>query len=211
MKIIFVRHGESKSNEGNLFTGQTNVPLSSVGREQAERLKAYILTHFSVQKVYSSDLQRAYDTVLPIAEALGISVQTKQSLREIDGGEWEEKTVDYLLANYAEDYNHWLSDIGNAGCTGGESMAQVQARAVGAIAQIASGKEDCVLVGTHAGFLRAMECVWRGVPLSEMKRIPWQVNTAVSVVDYDENGFCVECIGKADHVGELVTKLPEKM
>ena len=70
--LIFVRHGESKSNENGLFTGQTDVALSALGKRQAQALKEHLLRNYTIDRIYASDLKRAYDTVLPFAEAAGL-------------------------------------------------------------------------------------------------------------------------------------------
>jgi len=36
-KLVIVRHGESIWNKENIFTGWTDVPLSDLGREQAQK------------------------------------------------------------------------------------------------------------------------------------------------------------------------------
>lgn len=125
-ELIFVRHGESESNERGLFTGQADVSLSGLGEKQATALKNFILKKYTVDAVYSSDLKRARDTVLPIAKALHLPVQTNARLREIYGGLWEECPIRYIAENYKNDYMVWCENIGLARCTGGESMEEVQ-------------------------------------------------------------------------------------
>ena len=118
-ELIFVRHGESESNERGLFTGQADVSLSGLGEKQATALKNFILKEYTVDAVYSSDLKRARDTVLPIAKALHLPVQTNARLREIYGGLWEECPIRYIAENYKNDYMVWCENIGLARCTAG--------------------------------------------------------------------------------------------
>ena len=70
--LIFVRHGYSLANEQNIFAGITDVPLTEVGKEQA-RLTAHYLSRYAIDKLYSSDLQRAMQTAQPIAEQTGLA------------------------------------------------------------------------------------------------------------------------------------------
>ena len=196
-ELIFVRHGESESNERGLFTGQTDVSLSGLGEKQATALKNFILKEYAVDAVYSSDLKRARDTVLPIAKALHLPVQTNARLREIYGGLWEERPIRYIAENYEKDYMVWCENIGLARCTGGESMEEVQKRGIAAVGEIAEANVGkTVLIGTHAGFLRAMQCYWQGLPLERMKDIPWVPNASVTVVRY--NGGAPALISLAD-------------
>jgi len=70
-KIVFVRHGESEWNQKNIFTGWSDVDLSSAGLEEAvdagQRLKKENLT-FDV--CYTSLLKRSVKTWNSIAEEI---------------------------------------------------------------------------------------------------------------------------------------------
>ena len=67
-RIIFIRHGQSLANEQSRFAGHTNVPLTELGKAQAERAAEYIVKHEKIDKIYSSDLMRAHDTALPVSK-----------------------------------------------------------------------------------------------------------------------------------------------
>ena len=207
-KLVFVRHGESESNVSGYFTGQTDVPLSPLGRRQAQELKEYLLKTYTIGAVYSSDLQRARDTVMPAAQALGLPVRLSRALREVDGGEWEEKPVEEVARDYAQDYAAWCGNIGLARCTGGESMAEVQRRGIAEAVRIAAENEGkTVLIGTHAGFLRAMQCHWQHLPLSAMKDIPWVPNASATEVDYEGSGFALVRLAECSFLHGDVTRL----
>ncbi len=208
MKLILVRHGESKSNEDNRFTGQGDVPLSELGKRQAENLKGYLLKRFTIDRIYSSSLTRAYDTVKPTADALRLPITKVSDLKEIDGGEWEERKIEDLERLYPVEYKLWRENVGLARCTGGESMADVRKRALAALRKIAEENEEkTVLIGTHAGVLRTLECYFKNIPYEEMKNVPWQANTSVNVLEYREGEFKILDMGITEHLGELVTRL----
>ena len=69
--LIFVRHGQSKYNRSRNFTGQQDVPLTALGREQAERTAVY-LDRFPITRIYSSNLIRAMQTAEPTAARHGL-------------------------------------------------------------------------------------------------------------------------------------------
>ena len=66
-KLIVVRHGYSVTNVTNTFAGNLDVELNEIGIMQAEKAGEY-LKKYKIDKIYSSDLVRAYKTALPIAE-----------------------------------------------------------------------------------------------------------------------------------------------
>ncbi len=209
-KLYFIRHGESAMNRENRFAGNTDTPLTALGREQAARTAAY-LTDVPFTAVYASSLSRAFETGSILAAPHGLPVQPCDGLREINAGVWEGLPYETIYARYEADFRIWIEQIGLAACTGGESVAQLQQRvrrAVETIARRHSGESVCI--ATHATPIRAMECVWRGLPLSAMQSIPWVSNASVTIVEYDDDGSSrlVERDIHA-HLGDEVTVLPD--
>lgn len=162
-RFLFVRHGESKSNENGTFTGQTDVALSALGKRQAQALKEHLLRNYTIDRIYASDLKRAYDTVLPFAEAAGLPVQKEPLLREINGGKWEEKPIPFIVETYPEDYARWCENVGLARCTGGESMAEVQARGSAVLNRLAKENDGkTVLIARMRAFCAPCSACGRG-------------------------------------------------
>ncbi len=208
VRFLFVRHGQSMSNVNRTFTGQADVPLSELGKKQAEDLRGFLLGHYAIDTIWSSDLLRARQTIEPVASALGLPVHTDRLLREIFGGEWEEKTVDEIAFRYPEDYAMWQNDIGLARCTGGESLAEVQQRGILAVRRIAEENDGkTVLVATHAAFLRAMQCYWQGLPLRAMKDIPWVPNASTTEAEYDGGSVRIVRLAQDGYLQGEITRI----
>lgn len=208
-KFIFVRHGQSKGNLKKVFLGHTDADLTEVGYKQAELAADYLASSYKIDKIYSSDLCRAHNTAKAVANRIGVEVIDEPALREIYAGEWENKTFDRLQCEYRDDYNMWLTDIGNCTCTGGESPKDVLNRVLPKLCEIAADNpEKTVLIATHAAVIRCLECVWRGVELSEMKNIPWVTNASASVLNFDGSIWKAEVIGDDSYLGEMASGLP---
>lgn len=210
--FLIIRHGYSKSNENGYFTGQTDVALSTLGIEQANQTARYLYENFKIDLLYSSPLQRAFNTALPISNLFNLPILIENDFKEINGGAWEEKTPEELLRFYRKDYTLWLNNIGVARCTGGESMEEVQLRASNALKKLATqydGKN--IAITTHAGVIRALQCLWQKLPLTEMKTIPWVENASVSIIVYDHEEFIVNQIGQSKHLQTQKTNLPHNM
>jgi len=86
--LHLIRHGETDWNVGRRVQGNTDVPLSAHGREQAEELAAR-LADWPIGAIYSSDLRRALDTARPLAERLGLELIVDPILRERNFGAFE--------------------------------------------------------------------------------------------------------------------------
>ena len=84
MKFFIVRHADDSMNQ---IGGQSNIGLTRKGIAQSCELRDYILHHkeeFNINKIISSDLRRAVQTVLPLAKALHLKVDTNRLFRALD-------------------------------------------------------------------------------------------------------------------------------
>lgn len=85
VRLYLIRHGQSGGNvarqEGRL--AEYDPPLTSVGVEQARRLGERMAA-YGVDVIYSSPLQRAYDTGLAIARITGHEIRIVDDLQEIN-------------------------------------------------------------------------------------------------------------------------------
>ena len=207
--LLFVRHGHSLSNAARTFTGQRDVPLSEIGLRQAELVSAYIREHYRVDAIFASDLSRAVATVRPLADALGMEVMPEAAFREVNGGLWQGMTMDEIAAAYPEEHALWIHNIGLSRPTGGEAVADVQARALARIRTIAAENGGrTVVIATHAGVLRTLECAWLGLPLSEMHALSWVPNGSTSEVHWDGERLSPVRTRIDSYLGDCLTNLP---
>jgi len=78
--VLIVRHGTAGSK--SRFSGDDKLrPLDKKGRAQAEALVAQLST-FGPTDVYSADRVRCHQTVEPLAEELGVTINNEPSLTE---------------------------------------------------------------------------------------------------------------------------------
>lgn len=161
-----VRHGESTWNVLGRYQGQADVPLSLEGRLQAAML-AERLTGQPFDAVYSSDLSRALETALIVAERLTapveagrgrfvpLPVQLDPGLREIDVGILSGKDTPQLRLEHADYLEALRADPWATPRPGGESMKDLYARS-GASFQGMRQRHPGgrVLVFTHGGVVR---------------------------------------------------------
>ena len=86
--IYFVRHGQSQANLDGIYAGQSDSPLTQKGKDQAKQASEQA-KDLKIEKIFSSDLQRAYDTAGVIADKLAIpkeKIEQTQLLREVNVG-----------------------------------------------------------------------------------------------------------------------------
>jgi broad specificity phosphatase PhoE len=152
MILYCIRHGQSVYNAEGRIQGQSNVPLSELGRRQSEAL-ARALADLSVEAIYASPLRRAMQTAEVIAEALRLPVQTDPRLQEIDVGVFQDRLPAELAQLYPEELARWSSGDPDFVIPGGESRRQVGRRGREAFESIREAGPGQAVVVSHGRLL----------------------------------------------------------
>lgn len=102
-RVLLVRHGQSEWNLSGRWQGQTDPPLTDLGRNQARSASRSLGV---VDAIWSSDLQRAAETAAIISGELGVGpIVLDPDLRERLAGEWQGLTraeIDEQYPGYLE-------------------------------------------------------------------------------------------------------------
>lgn len=207
VRFIIIRHGYSLGNKEKRFSGQLDVPLDEIGRAQARSAAEYVLRHYVVDSIYSSDLSRAYETVKPLADALGLVIHRCRQLREVDVGKWEGMLIEDVQREYPVTFALYKENPGLARFDGGETYADVMQRGRLAFERIAAENEGkTVVVATHGGVIRTLRATWGNVPADQIREIPHVPNGSVSVAEYERGCATWTCIGCTDHLSDKTTE-----
>ena len=161
--LVMVRHGESQWNLENRFSGWVDVPLSEKGTAEAqsagERLKKENI-HFD--RAYTSDLQRAQNTLKLILEKLGqsgLSVQKDQALNERHYGELQGLNKAETAKKFGDEQVKIWRRSYDIAPPGGESLKDTAARTLPYFeSKIAADlkKGLNVIVAAHGNSLRSI-------------------------------------------------------
>lgn len=183
-RIFLVRHGATILTAEDRFAGATDVPLSDEGREQVRRLAAR-LSDDGITAVYASPLGRTVETATILAEPHGLEVHTREGLREISHGHWEQMTRKEVDVKYPEEAAAWEEDPYTFAPVGGESGLDVTARALPALMEIvrahAGGR---VLVVSHKATIRLLLSSLLGFDPRRYRDNLDQSPAALNVVDF---------------------------
>lgn len=152
-EVFLVRHGETEWSRTGKHTGRTDIPLTERGREQAVAVGAALRgRRFAL--VLTSPLERAAETCR--LAGYGEVAERREELMEWDYGADEgRKTVDIR-----EERPGWT--LWRDGVTGGETAADVGARADRVIAELRALTGDAV-VFAHGHMLRVLAARWIGL------------------------------------------------
>ncbi|PDV97412.1 histidine phosphatase family protein [Candidatus Chloroploca asiatica] len=206
MRLILVRHGETPWNVTLQYQGQGQVPLNERGREQARRA-ADRVARYGVTALYSSDLARAWESAELIGAVIGQTPVAMPQLREIDVGQWEGLTPEELYRRFPDHMAEYRRDPARTVRLGGESYAQLQARALEALNQIQEQhKPDEVVVAvSHGGTIRALLCHVIGLDLANFGRM-WLDNGSLTELRLGRNGWRLLRFNDNAHVEDMVAE-----
>ena len=208
-RLLLIRHGQSQANEQRVFAGNYDVELTELGCKQAQCTAEYIAKNYKVDKVYASDLKRAFKTAEFVAEKFGLKVIPEKGFREIYAGEWEAVKFDELSEKYPEDWDKWRIDLGNSRCTGGESVRELGERIINTLKKVAEENDGkIVAIGTHATPVRTTQCVVSEYGYDRIMEIPWVSNASVTEVVYEDGKFTLVKFGEDKHLADLISTLP---
>ena len=203
-KFIFVRHGQSEGNFYGTFLGHTDLPLTELGRKQAEKTAEY-LSNKKIDVIYSSDLLRAYQTADPISENHQLSIITDTMYREIYAGKWEGMTFDDIKKDYSDLFDKWKTSLMNAYCPDGETVKDVMKRVYEEtirLANLYSGQTICVV--THATPIRVLKTIALNINHDEAYAYPL-ANASITEFEFLDNKLKMITDAYSDHLGDLVS------
>jgi alpha-ribazole phosphatase len=200
MRLILIRHGETEWNATLRYQGHSDIPLNERGREQA-RITGARLARYDATALYTSDILRAVQTAELIGAAVKLAPQTLPDLREIDVGQWEGLTPEELYRRYPDHMREFERDPARTVRLGGESYAQLQARALNALNAIhaAHRSDETVLAVSHGGTIRALLCHVIGLDLIYFGRM-WIDNGSLTELRYGSHGWRLIRLNDAAHL-----------
>ncbi len=179
-QLLLIRHGENDyTRKGKLAGWTPGVHLNDVGQAQAQAL-AEKLAHAPIKAIYSSPLERAIETALPLAKAKGLTIHKRSDVGEVRYGEWTGKSLKALARTKL--WQVVQKQPSAMQFPDGETLRDVQSRAVNEIEKIvAAHPKDMVAIFSHGDIIKLVLAHYLGMPLDMFQRLA--VNTAsVSVV-----------------------------
>ena len=183
--LLFVRHGETIGNLEQIAHGQTESPLNHRGIKQATETAGMLVNwQRSYDLVYASPLSRAQHTGQIIADALNLSLHTKEDLKEGSLGDWEEVSYEELdQLGYARKSIRDDDFMEHRG----ESPNQLGRRIENAVAQIkeAHPSENIIIVSHGAAIAHFLARILKTKPAFGYQYL--MHNAAITEVDFTKS------------------------
>lgn len=201
-RLLIVRHAESTLNEQNRIQGHKDSGLTFKGIYQSRRL-AHKIKKIQIDKIYSSDLGRAYSTTLEIVRYTNLPVIRDPLLREIHLGAWEGMTPGEVDRLYDKGYQKWLKKPSGTKIPKGEPLARFKKRVTARVRAIAkANRGKTVLIVTHGGVITALLSNWLKADFDNLLLNLQIDNTSLTVVDETEKRVRLKTINDTSHLTE---------
>lgn len=170
-RLVMLRHGQTEFNAGSRMQGQLDTDLTDLGRAQAVAA-AEVLAKRQPLLIVSSDLRRAHETAVTLAERSGLRVEVDTRLRETHLGDWQGLTHDQVDAAAPGARIAWRDDARWAP-HGGESRIDVADRSRPLIAELVAGQPEWgadepdrpVVLVAHGGLIAALTAALLDLPV----------------------------------------------
>jgi probable phosphoglycerate mutase len=179
--LHLIRHGETVLTPSRKFSGvgPLNPVLTDTGRAQASAV-AQAAAKLGAEVLIASPLNRTKETAEIISQSTGLTINLDEIWFEMDFGYWDGLSVEEVKAQYADDYDNWLTDL-TFKPAGGESWEAITGRVEAALSKILSEfPGQTVAVVTHNCVIKAAVAICLGAPIESVFHMdigPCSINT----------------------------------
>ncbi len=197
---LLLRHGETALSAERRFAGRGDAPLTDTGRRQAVAAAARLAARGGVDQIVTSPLQRARRTAEAVAEATGAPLKVDDGLVETDFGEWEGLSFAEASARWPEEISAWLASA-DVAPPGGESLATVARRVLGALDRLLAAQAGGTLVlVSHVTPIKTLACRAMLAPPAAMFRIHLDVASLCEIHWFSDGPALVRSLNDTGHL-----------
>jgi broad specificity phosphatase PhoE/ribonuclease HI len=199
-RMLLLRHGQTELSVERRYSGRGNPPLTELGQRQASAAAAHIGGIDGISAVYTSPLQRAYDTAAAAAKVLGLDVTVDDDLIETDFGGWEGLTFSEASTSDPELHGRWLRDT-SVDPPGGESFDTVARRIRQARNRILTEHAgETVLVVSHVTPIKTMLRMALDAGPGILYRLHLDLASLSIAEFYPDGGASVRLVNQTSHL-----------
>lgn len=179
-RLLLIRHAPTPET-GKKLTGRLpGVSLGDDGLAIARRT-ATNLAAAKIHAIYSSPIERTWETALEVAAHHNLTPIRHDGLLEVDYGDWSGRTLASLYKLKA--WRVVQTTPSRMVFPNGESLLAAQERAVRSVEEIAAtNRKKTVALVTHADIIKAVVSHYLGQPLDLFQRVGASP-ASVSVID----------------------------
>jgi len=200
LNIFFLRHGETVASKTGGFCGTSDVELTPEGKMMAQDFAA-AYSNIKWTAIFVSPMIRTVATAKPLCDLVGVEMQLRDGLKEINFGQWEGKSPAEVNQQFHDLYVRWQSEPGWNAPPDGERAIDIARRSSEVIEEIEKTyPTGNVLVVAHKATIRIMLCSLLGIDVGRYRdRIDMPV-AAVSLIEFCEQGPKLKKLSDCSHI-----------
>jgi broad specificity phosphatase PhoE len=202
--LILLRHGETVGESSIRLHGASDVVLSAIGEQQAERAAA-ALAGLRLRRIVCSPLQRARRTaeIVRAAQTQAPQLEVVADLREVNFGAWEGWTYAEAEARDPDNFQRWRSQGPSFDYPGGEPRASFRARVLAAARDhLGVPSPGPTLAVLHKGVIKTVIAALTGREPAELSSLPVSLGS-LHRLQWTGEAWQLTANNETSHLGEL--------
>jgi probable phosphomutase (TIGR03848 family) len=191
--LLLIRHGENDFVRTGKMAGRlAGVHLNEHGQKQAQAL-AEALKAVPIKAIYSSPLERAMETAIPIASARKLKIIQEPGVMEADIGKWQGKS--WRVLRLTKVWKIVQNSPSRFRFPDGESFPEMQTRIADALERMVkkhNKPQDIVVVVFHSDPIKLAVSHFLGLPLDHFQRLSCDTGSLTAIYAGDSGANLVK-------------------
>ena len=205
--IYLIRHAEAEGNLYRRVHGWYDSLITENGYRQIAALEERF-RDIHIDAVYSSDLFRTRTTARAIYRSKNLSLHTEPGLRELNLGEWEDRTFGAVRHSDPQQMELFNRTDPAWEVEKAETFFQLGDRLYGTVGRLARRHPDqTVAMFSHGMAIRQFLGRVKNIPPEEWHAMPHGDNTAVTCLTFDGEKFTIQYEMDNSHLPEDISTL----
>ncbi len=170
-EIYLIRHGLTESNKKKIYAGCSEEGLCQEGISTLLEIGSK-LRKVKIEKIISSPIRRAIQTVEIINTFLNKKVEIEKNLKEMKMGPWEGLSEQEVGEKFPNEWKIWNSKPSKLKLEGRETLKELQLRALKPIKNTSNfSNYTRILAITHVALIRVLIIYYNNLAMDNYRKI----------------------------------------
>lgn len=197
MRLYLIRHARTNNNVELVTQGWMDTELDDHGKDQALAVADYFQS-IPLSHIFSSDLQRSYETAFPTGKSKHLTIERTKLLRERNLGELENAPLAMLRKAFEEEILRTGESRYKVRPMGVESAYDVMGRVIEFTKLVPKDQGD-IAVFTHGMIQECLLCHLIGAPVESSRSFNFD-NASITSMLWAHDVWVLESYNQTNHL-----------